>query len=948
MTALTEDMSQLLLRAILSSWAVLLCARDAEAQTPVEVAFQTDPVQVQTGTDILFTVITVPNVFSVTWQYQGGVTLGAWTNGAPSVNNNQQFQGRVTITATTLRIGSAELRDAGQYTVEVIPAGSTGLGQNTRSATLNVFDAVTGVSLFVPSVAVETRNISLTCTHQSGTEVTFLWTKDGSTVAASSRITITGGSLVINPAERGDAGDYTCTVSNPVSARAATQTLTVYYGPDTPVLTKDTAKDCVGAGDVWAGKTITLTCTSTSLPLAQFSWQVDGQAITSPDTGVLSLQTSSTEQSGRYTCTARNSVTALTSEQGIDLVVTDVCLDVGEVVGVVIGSFILLILLIIFIILIARCVLVRKRRREASYEQRNHVNPRHIPENPPPNVERDAAQGLHFPPLYHPNAEPRRTGQLYTAPLPGRSSNRQAQVRNDRNNSATSQHNGILPANGPPHNGIQNANNPTLHNGFDNPAFAQNEVQTAPPQQLQNPNIVIQTGSAQVSLNTLQRTAQQNNNGQIPTIHVNLNSYSADQQQNATEGTAPPVASTGVNEATQTPQNSRRTASILRTPMLDRHRAVLQADPGQIPTGYTHYNRNNIVERNANAEFGSQHSEQRDRSESSSSQPAPQRQLPWDTLRGTPAYPSSHQRGGNSDSTDYTTHPPIRQARSRSRERQEAPRERENRRPSREAQAHTQRSTPRDDMRGRRESRGPRQEVGRDNSPPALPLMSQASPAGRPPAQHQPDTRALADPNHLQQSQASQTVRQVPQWNEISVPQASQAANRGPQATQVTNRPPQGIQQANQVPQNQLNPQNRQPQAARQPTTRPQSQLTPEALQAHTVRAQTFQNRRQQTQAALLHPGNQTQHRAPTPPPVIPLQQFQTLPKERTRPRDPRPPVNIPVAQRPHHAHHRQHTTVPANHHHHHHHPHTGHVQGTHRQQHGHTWQQQAHRGRPR
>lgn len=934
-------MRQQLLLTILS-WAVLLCANGAEAQTPVEVTFQTDPVQVQTGTAILFTVITVPDVFSMEWQYQGGVTLGLWANGAPSVKPVPQFQGRVTITATTLQIGSAELRDAGQYTVEVDPGASTGLGKNSKSVTVNVFDAVTGVSLFVPTVAVETKNISLTCTFQTGTQVTFLWTKDGTTLAASSRITITGGSLVINPAERGDAGDYTCTVSNPVSARSATQTLTVYYGPDTPVLTKDTAKDCVGEGDVWAGKTITLTCTSVSLPRAQFSWQFDGQAISSPDTGVLSLQTSSTDQSGRYTCTATNSVSGISSEQGTDLVVTDVCLDVGEVVGVVIGSFILLILLIILIILIVRCVLVRRRRREASAVQKNDANPQPIPQNPPPNVGRNSAQGLQAPPLYHPTAEPRRAGHLYTAPLPGRNGDRQTQAPGDRNNSTTSRHNGIPLANGLPHNSIQNSNNPTLHNGFDNPAFVPNEVQTAPPQQMQNPGIVIQTGSAQVSLNTLQRTAQQNN-GQIPTIHVNLNSYSADQpQQIPTEGPTPAVT---VNESTQTPQNTRRVGSTLRSPMLDRHRATLQADPGQIPTGYTHYNRN-IAERNVSTEFEmyNQQSEPWDRSESSSTQPAPPRQSPWDTLRGTPAYPSNNQRRGNSDSTDYTTHPPIPRARSRSRERQQAPRERENRRPGREARSHTQRSASRDDMRGERESRAPRQEVGRDNSPQALPLMSQASPPGRPPVQQQqqPDRRALADPNHLQQPQASQQVRQTPRWNEISAPQAGQTDSRVPQA----NRTQQASQPTNQVPQNQTNQRNRETQAARQPT-RPQSQLTQEALQAHTERAQTFQNRRQQTQAALLHPGTQTQNRAPTPPPVIPLEQFQTLPKERTRPRDPRPPVNVPVAQRPHHPHHRQHATAPPNHHHHHHH-HAGHTQGAHRQPHAHTWQQQAHRGRPR
>ncbi|XP_072317285.1 uncharacterized protein [Eucyclogobius newberryi] len=915
-------MRQHLLRTILPL-AVLLSG-PAEAQTPVEIAFQTDPVQVQTGTDILFTVINAPIVFTMTWQYQGGVTLGLWVNGAPSVKPMPQFQGRVTITATTLRIGSAALADGGQYTVEVDPAVSTGLGKNSKSVQLNVFDAVTGVNLFVPPVSIEGKNISLTCTHQTGTDITFLWTKDGTTLAPSARITITRGSLVINPGQRSDAGDYTCTVSNPVSARTAKQTLTVYFGPDTPVLTKDTAKDCVGVGDVWTGKTITLTCTSTSLPLAQFSWQFNGKAISSPDTGQLSLQTSATNQSGRYTCTAKNSVTGLSSKQGADLVVTDVCLDVGEVVGVVIGSLILLILLIILIILLVRYIIVRRRRREASTVQKTNANPKPIPENPAANVGRDLAQGPQPPQLYHASAEPRRANHLYTAPVPGRNGDGQRPTRNAQNNSATSWHNGIPLANGLQHNAIQNSNNPTLHNGIDNPAFTRNELQAAPQQQTQNPNIVIQTGSAQVRLNTLQGTAQQNNNGQIPTIHVNLNSYSGD-QQTPIESVALPVTSTAIDEATQTPQNERRAASTLRTPMLDRHRAVLQTNAGQIPTGYTHYNRNNTVERNTEMEVFNQQSESRGRSDSSSSQPASRRQLPWDTLRGTPSYPSNNQRRITSDSTDYTEHPPLPQARSRSRERQEMQRTSENRRPSREREI--ERRSPRDDMRGRRESRAPRQEGRRDNSPPALPLMSQDSPAGRPLVQNQPDMRALVDPNHLPHSQASRQSRQVPQMEPISN-RMTVAANQIPQ---VTNQMPQSNWPPDQIPQSR-------PQ-------RPQSQLTQEALQAHTERAQTFQNRRQQTQAALFHPGPQA-NRVPTPPPVIPLQQFQALPVERTRQKEARPPVNMPVAQRPHHAHHRHHTAMPQNQHQHHQTHRQTHHQAGHKPTQAPTWQ--AHRGRPR
>lgn len=85
-----------------------------------------------------------------------------------------------------------------------------------------------GVTLFVPSVALEGGNVSVRCTWTKGTETSVLWGKGGSALTSNSRVTIKGGDLVINPARRGDAGVYTCTVANLVSAQTASKTLTVY------------------------------------------------------------------------------------------------------------------------------------------------------------------------------------------------------------------------------------------------------------------------------------------------------------------------------------------------------------------------------------------------------------------------------------------------------------------------------------------------------------------------------------------------------------------------------------------------------------------------------------------------------------------------------------------------------------------------------------------------
>uniref|UniRef100_A0A3P9MHW4 Si:dkeyp-97a10.3 n=1 Tax=Oryzias latipes TaxID=8090 RepID=A0A3P9MHW4_ORYLA len=387
------------------------------AQNPVQIQFQTDPVLTQTGTDSLFTVVTTTSIFSMTWKYNGLDTLGSWSGGTSNINPVTQFLGRVTITSNQLRIGSTQLRDAGNYSVEVTPVGTTGQTSNSRSVQLRVFEAVAGVTLSISSVTVEGGNVTLTCAWTAGTEISVQWAKGGLTITADSRITISGGSLVINPVNRDDAGEYKCTASNPVSAQTATRSLTVYYGPDTPVLTKDTSKNCVGGGDVLVGKAVRLTCTSVSLPPAIFSWEFNGNPISGqPDGGVLTIQTYSTNESGKYACTAKNSITGGTSKQTTTLAVVDVCLDGGEVAGIVIGSFLLLVIIVLLIVLLI-CLVRRKRvqqrQRDNIFIPKTETNQRPNPPATQPNARGDLEPGPD-PPIYPGNGQTRRSVPVNT------------------------------------------------------------------------------------------------------------------------------------------------------------------------------------------------------------------------------------------------------------------------------------------------------------------------------------------------------------------------------------------------------------------------------------------------------------------------------------------------------------------------------------------------------
>lgn len=120
---------------------LVILSADVVAQNPVSIQFAKDPLLIQTGAEILFTVQTASQfpVFSMTWMYKGTITLGLWTNGNPVVNPVSQFQNRVTITANQLRIGNAQLQDAGEFKVVVVPVATSGLTENSKSVQLRVF-----------------------------------------------------------------------------------------------------------------------------------------------------------------------------------------------------------------------------------------------------------------------------------------------------------------------------------------------------------------------------------------------------------------------------------------------------------------------------------------------------------------------------------------------------------------------------------------------------------------------------------------------------------------------------------------------------------------------------------------------------------------------------------------------------------------------------------------
>lgn len=596
-----------------------------------------------------------------------------------------------------------------------------------------------------------------------------------------------------------------------------------------------------------------------------------------------------------------------------------------------------------------------------------HFSLAHIkPPDPQTNNVRDLDQGLQ-PPLAT-NTQTRQPDRLITT-RPESRGNPQTLPLNGPRLSDTHQNNGH--ANRSTHSGVQNIN-PRPDNGIDNPAFTHDEAPNAnvlPNSQQQSPNILIRAGggqggnqnpAVQVSLNTLPQRTNPNNNAQIPTINVNLNSYPTNNQQTQQDPSFP-VSQTHNTASQRQLLNARQSNPTMQSAHSHQMDPRLhhQDQSGLVPTGYTHFNSLNTSQRNVDTQTYQQEPEPRRRSDRNSGAPdttsrSTRRHMPWDRLRGTPAYPSGTPQTVqalpqvDSDSTDYNrennTHPVREETRSRSQPqsqtvsrrttppRRDPPSEESNSQsqsadrprhlpnmasapqhelPDRTRRSpRTQRELAQPDIRGSQTA--PRQETTRSSIPQALPLTSQQASAGRSAAPQGPtaqqflaapqsaDIRALADPNHLLQARVTQQRTAAPFQTQ------GQGAHTQP-AVHGASQPHQGGTAPIPNPSAQPN----------------RSDLTQDALRAHTERAQVFESRRQQTQAALLHPGSMqiqapaaTTQQPPIPPPVIPLAQFKNLPKERNQHKSPTRGAqpakrNLPA---PHHV-----PMVPTNHHHHHH-----------------------------
>ncbi|XP_058475196.1 carcinoembryonic antigen-related cell adhesion molecule 6-like [Solea solea] len=205
-----------------------------------------------------------------------------------------------------------------------------------------VMDAISGTKITGPTSILIAGNSSanLSCQATAGAVKTRTWLKDGKALSLSGRLVFSGdkSSLMINPLQKEDSGEYKCQLTNPVNSDEASFKMEVNFGPDPAAVA---GEDAVEVNDK-----VTLTCSAMSVPPANFTWKFNG-TVTDVKTAQYTIEKALYKNSGTYTCEAYNAITGKTSTSNHKLSVKeegalDEGLSDGAIAGIVIAVLVAL------------------------------------------------------------------------------------------------------------------------------------------------------------------------------------------------------------------------------------------------------------------------------------------------------------------------------------------------------------------------------------------------------------------------------------------------------------------------------------------------------------------------------------------------------------------------------------------------------------------------------
>ncbi|XP_042642365.1 hemicentin-2 [Tyto alba] len=230
----------------------------------------------------------------VAWSRQDGEPVPGWHQ--PRGDSSQ-------LEAAELFIDSASLDDQAVYICEA----QNEFGKIRAEIKLTVTGHAPEIALASPVVRVlPGQPVSLPCVILAGRPFPARrWLKDGQPVAPSSRYSVRAdGSLHVDQASQGDAGRYTCEVTNALGSHRQDVSLVIHVPPSIEL-----GPALVAATE---GVAVTLRCNATGVPPPTVTWAKGTEPISlspryhlDPD-GTLLIPSPSPGDAGTYFCTATN------------------------------------------------------------------------------------------------------------------------------------------------------------------------------------------------------------------------------------------------------------------------------------------------------------------------------------------------------------------------------------------------------------------------------------------------------------------------------------------------------------------------------------------------------------------------------------------------------------------------------------------------------------------
>ncbi|KAM9034724.1 cell adhesion molecule CEACAM5-like [Sarcophilus harrisii] len=218
-------------------------------------------------------------------------------------------------------IKNATWEDSGKYICQA-KNNVTNLSVS-KSITVKVVERTTKPNLTVNGTnVIENDTLAFTCgTEQAGVDILWFFNNMSLILNERMKLSMHNQTLTILSVKREDIGFYECEIRNPISSnRSDPITLTVNYGPDYITFVPNSEQ---GEIEVKFKDSLTLECHVESYPPAQYRWQVNGTKIPDFSNNTYVIKNATWEDSGKYTCQAKNNVTNLSVSKSITVKVVE-------------------------------------------------------------------------------------------------------------------------------------------------------------------------------------------------------------------------------------------------------------------------------------------------------------------------------------------------------------------------------------------------------------------------------------------------------------------------------------------------------------------------------------------------------------------------------------------------------------------------------------------------